>query len=214
MKCIFLFVLIKVSSDCGTCATLKFKQSHQIDGLGPAKLTVYPTLASIRSKEAYKQIFHIKSFNTTQFGQPNMLENTGTITILVCIYPYQYQVAVFLPFSVADSQVVSMWPLVNLCPCHFECNSTTTTEIDVSTTTSIPISTTSLLIKNTTEYSSTSVSGKHNTSTENSSEASIASYSATASTKSEKTTETSKSSSTATVQSSTGMYSTVVLRCI
>ena len=85
-KCIFLFVLIKVSSDCGTCATLKFKQSHQIDGLGPAKLTVYPTLASIRSKEAYKQIFHIKSFNTTQFGQPNMLENTGTIAILVCIY--------------------------------------------------------------------------------------------------------------------------------
>ena len=202
-----------MSSDCGTCATLKFKQSHQIDGLGPAKLTVYPTLASIRSKEAYKQIFHIKSFNTTQFGQPNMLGNTGTITILVCIYSYQYQVAVFLPFSVADSQVVSMWPLVNLCPCHFECNSTTTTEIDVSTTTSIPI-TTSLLIKNTTEYSSTSVSGKHNTSTENSSEASIASSPATASTKSEKTTETSKSSSIATVQSSTGMYSTVGLRCI
>ena len=198
-----------MSSDCGTCATLKFKQSHQIDGLGPAKLTVYPTLASIRSKEAYKQIFHIKSFNTTQFGQPNMLENTGTITILVCIYFYQYQVAVFLPFSVADSQVVSMWPLVNLCPCHFECNSTTTTEIDVSTTTSIPI-TTSLLIKNTTEYSSTSVSEKHYTSTENSSEASIASSPATASTKSEKTTETSKSS-IATVQSSTGMYSTVGL---
>ena len=100
-----------------------------------------------------------------------------------------------------------MWPLVNLCPCHFECNSTTTT-------TTIPTTTTSLLIENITEYSSTPVSGKNNISTENSSEASIASSFATApTTKSEKTTETSRSSSIATVQSITGMYSTVVLRC-
>ena len=97
-KSISLFVLIKVSSDCGTCATLKFKQSHQIDGLGPAKLTVYPTLASIRSKEAYKQIFHIKSFNTTQFGQPTMLKKTGKIKILVAFAFQCYQVTVFLPF--------------------------------------------------------------------------------------------------------------------
>ena len=68
---------MKVSSDCGTCATLKFKRSQEINGMGPAKLTVYPTLASIRSKEAYKQFFHVKSFNITQSDKLNLLENQG-----------------------------------------------------------------------------------------------------------------------------------------
>ena len=49
----------QVSGECGSCVTLKFTRVYQIDDLAPAKLTVYPTMASSRAKEAHQQFFFI-----------------------------------------------------------------------------------------------------------------------------------------------------------
>jgi hypothetical protein len=115
----------KVSRNCGTCGTLKFKQSKKVMATAPVKLIVYPTIGSIRSHEKYEQFFLMKSNNLTHLNenQQNWLEKPG-------------------------SQVISLWPLVDLCPCHFECkvnkstddaslenNSTNTTTTTITTTT-------------------------------------------------------------------------------
>ena len=56
----------QVSSEaCGTCVTLQFRRDKLVEGLAPAKLTVYPSLASPEAKEAYKQFFHVKSPNSS-----------------------------------------------------------------------------------------------------------------------------------------------------
>ena len=49
----------QVPRECGSCVTLKFTRVYEIDELAPAKLTVYPTMASSRAKEAYQQFFYI-----------------------------------------------------------------------------------------------------------------------------------------------------------
>merc|ERR1719412_3142503 len=104
--------------------------------MGPAKLTVYPTLASIRSKEAYKQFFHVKSFNMTQSDKLHLLENQG-------------------------SKLVSAWPLLpNLCPCHFKCNETTTS---FSTTNTVTDSTTQTSTTKITKTTKTAVTTTENT---------------------------------------------------
>ena len=57
---------LQVSSEaCGTCVTLQFRRDTLVDGLSPAKLTVYPSLASPEAKEAYKQFFHVNSLNSS-----------------------------------------------------------------------------------------------------------------------------------------------------
>ena len=59
-------VCLQVSSDtCGTCITLQFRRDTLVNSLAPAKLTVYPSMASPEAKEAYKQFFHINSLNSS-----------------------------------------------------------------------------------------------------------------------------------------------------
>ena len=57
---------MQVASEvCGTCVTLQFRRVKWVEGLAPAKLTVYPSLALPEAKEAYKQFFHVNSLNSS-----------------------------------------------------------------------------------------------------------------------------------------------------
>ena len=61
---------LQVSSEsCGTCVTLQFRRDELVEGLAPAKLTVYPSLSSPEAKEAYKQFFHVNSLNSSIAGE-------------------------------------------------------------------------------------------------------------------------------------------------
>ena len=61
-----IILLLQVASEvCGTCVTLQFRRDKWVEGLAPAKLTVYPSLASPEVKEAYKQFFHVNSLNSS-----------------------------------------------------------------------------------------------------------------------------------------------------
>ena len=78
-------VCLQVSSDtCGTCITLQFRRDTLVNSLAPAKLTVYPSMASPEAKEAYKQFFHINSLNssidaeeTAAWRKPSAVSDAG-----------------------------------------------------------------------------------------------------------------------------------------
>ena len=84
-KYIISAVCLQVSSDtCGTCITLQFRRDTLVNSLAPAKLTVYPSMASPEAKEAYKQFFHINSLNssidaeeTAAWRKPNAASDAG-----------------------------------------------------------------------------------------------------------------------------------------
>ena len=66
----------QVPRECGTCVTLKFTRVYEIDELAPAKLTVYPTMASSRTSQAYQQFFDM---NGTLLLQDITSNTNGTL---------------------------------------------------------------------------------------------------------------------------------------
>ena len=66
----------QVPRECGTCVTLKFTRVYEIDELASAKLTVYPTMASSRTNQAYQQFFDM---NGTLLLQDITSNTNGTL---------------------------------------------------------------------------------------------------------------------------------------
>ena len=71
--------------------TLKFRRKYEIDDLAPAKLTVYPTMASQKAKEAYKLFFYMNGTtlqHSLQMSKPatNGMLNQIHSFLLVLLY--------------------------------------------------------------------------------------------------------------------------------
>ena len=139
---------LQVSSEaCGTCVTLQFRRDTLVDGLSPAKLTVYPSLASPEAKEAYKQFFHVNSLNSSIAAEEETAAwkkpNAGKLQKLFFFYIFFSFDLVFLfglvpDFSADNNGVLAADPMPKICPCSFICGSTTmtpaATEAETTTT--------------------------------------------------------------------------------
>jgi len=77
----------KVPSECGSCVTLKFTRVYEIDELAPAKLTVYPTMASSRAKEAYQQFFYMNG--TLHQDMSSTTNDNFTLPTSICPCSYK-----------------------------------------------------------------------------------------------------------------------------
>jgi len=120
----------KVSSDtCGTCITLQFRRDTLVNSLAPAKLTVYPSMASPEAKEAYKQFFHINSLNSSIDAEETAAWRKSSA-------------ASDADFS-NDNGIQAADPMPKICPCSFRCESTTTLDSTLPPSSTSPPSPTS-----------------------------------------------------------------------
>jgi len=108
----------KVSSEaCGTCVTLQFRRDNLVESLAPAKLTVYPTLASPEAKEAYKQFFHVNSLNSSIAA-----EDTAAWRKTNAAFAHSSSTTAFDTEYV--NEVQAAYPMPKICPCSFKCEPT------------------------------------------------------------------------------------------
>ena len=75
-----------------------------MERLAPAKLTVYPTLASPEAKEAYKQFFHVNSLNSSIAAEDTAAWRK-TNAAFAHSYTNVFDTGIYISFSSLDNNI-------------------------------------------------------------------------------------------------------------